>query len=564
MPRGAALLALRDWERVLGKLQASGGAADAASVLLPLLRVLARGPAAAAEAGMLLLRGRSRSIWQTALRAAPPHAVELAPQNIRLADESDPADSVVWGPAGHIAASPRRWVRLLGLTSGGWPRSGTEDAILPDHVVPARQLDPDPVTEADRRCFAVIVGSATGGLVLSRSRRNAQGNRSGQSPLLAAGQKTRALARARVPEHAFSESDRLMARQSEAAEGDGAQSALRCWRSWHVSALTPHDGQFGGKHPGIARALARTQSPTSLQLLLRGPLGYVWKYALGWWAPTEPERPLTIAPEAFGKLVHELLRRAVDALEPSPGFALAGPEEVEAAVQAAAAIVREEWPLEQPVPPRLLWSNTVAHAGRIAVTALTFGKTTEADTQSWTEVPFGQAELKGAGRALPWDPKLVVAGPGTQIRIQGTIDRLDLRRAKQAVRVTDYKTGACPPNADRIIIRGGAELQRSLYALACRQLLPDCAHIAARLLYLSDAPRDFRLHDLDSALAQISEFVACACDFLERGVAPPGLDTDVAHNDLRLAMPASPAYHRRKRAAFAQSAGRLAKFWDAP
>ena len=154
--------------------------------------------------------------------------------------------------------------------------------------------------------------------------------------------------------------------------------------------------------------------------------------------------------------------------------------------------------------------------------------------------------------------------PGTDIHIQGTIDRLDLRRTSKAVRVTDYKTGACPPNPERIVIRGGAELQRSLYALACRQLLPDCSYIAARLLYLSDAPRDFRLTGLDGALAQISEFLACACDFLERGVALPGQDADTPHNDLRLAMPASPAYYRRKRSAFAQSAGRLAKFWDAP
>jgi hypothetical protein len=102
------------------------------------------------------------------LRAAPPHAIELTLQNIRLADENDAADSVVWGPATHLAASPRRWVRLLGLTSGGWPRSAIEDAILPDHVIPAQQLDPDPVAEADRRCFSVIAGSATRGAGATR------------------------------------------------------------------------------------------------------------------------------------------------------------------------------------------------------------------------------------------------------------------------------------------------------------------------------------------------------------------------------------------------------------
>jgi hypothetical protein len=42
-----------------------------------------------------------------------------------------------------------------------------------------------------------------------------------------------------------------------------------------------------------------------------------------------------------------------------------------------------------------------------------------------------------------------------------------------AVRVTDYKTGTPPKNAARIVIGGGAELQRALYALACRQLLDE-------------------------------------------------------------------------------------------
>jgi hypothetical protein len=564
VPRGASLVGLADWERVFRGLQINGRPADVATVLLPLFDLLAKGPAAAGQAGGELLRGRSKVIWEAAVRAAPVHAIELTLQSLRLADDNDPADSVVWAPAAHLASSPRSWIRLLGLTSGGWPRGGVEDAILPDHVIPRKQFDPDPVTEADRRAFLIIAGSAGGELVLSRSRRNAQGSRLGHSPLLPTTQKSRVLARARIPEHAFSESDRLMVRPSEAAGLSRIKSASQCWRNWHMSTLTRHDGQFDRGHPCIARALSRTQSPTSLQLLLRGPLGFIWKYALGWSAPAEPERPLSITPETFGKLVHELLRRAVDALEPSPGFACAAPEQIETAVQAAAEIVEQEWPLQQPVPPLLLWTNTVAHAGRIATTALTFGKTTEADTRSWTEVPFGDPDLQSSVRPLPWDPALAVAIPGTGIRIRGMIDRLDLRYAKNAVRVTDYKTGAYPPRAEDIVIRGGAELQRSLYALACRKLLPDCTHIAARLLYLSDTPRDVRLMDLDAALGQISEFVSCACDFLARGIAPSGPDADVAENDLRLAMPASPAYQRRKRSALAQSAARLAKFWDAP
>jgi hypothetical protein len=64
-----------------------------------------------------------------------------------------------------------------------------------------------------------------------------------------------ALSRARVPEHAFSEADRLMARPSEAAEVKQIESAALCWRHWHVEDLTPHDGQFSASHPVVTRAI---------------------------------------------------------------------------------------------------------------------------------------------------------------------------------------------------------------------------------------------------------------------------------------------------------------------
>ena len=370
-----------------------------------------------------------------------------------------------------------------------------------DHLVSARELDPDPVPEADRRNYAVINASAGAELALSRNRRSPQGSRVGPSPLLPQDRAERALSRARIPEHAFSEADRLMARPAEAAGVRYIASASQCWRNWHSESFTAHDGRYSADHTVITCALARTQSATSLQLLLRGPLGFVWKYALGWRAPEDLQQPLTITPEDFGKLVHELLRRTVDALEPTPGFGAATREEIESAMAAAAQTVRESWPLERPVPPRLLWSNTVDHGARMAIAALS-EEITQTDTRSWTEVPFGNVNLAAAGRELPWDATIPVNIPNTDIRIQGAIDRLDLRIASHAVRVTDYKTGKPPQAPERIVIGGGAELQRSLYALACRQLLPDIRHIMARLAYLSDPPLMVRLDDLDGALAK--------------------------------------------------------------
>jgi hypothetical protein len=562
LPRGATLLTLEDWQRALNRMRVEGDGPAVGSILLPLLGLLAKGPDAAGEAAAATLRGKSARIWEAATRTAPAHAIELTLQNIRLADEGDAADSVVWGPATHLAACPRPWMRLLGMTGRAWPRRGAEDPILPDHLIAAKELDPDPIPEADRRCFAVLTAAARAGLVLSRSRRSAQGHRLGRSPLLPHGRPERALSRARIPEHAFSEADRLMARPEEAASVDQMMSASQCWRNWHVAHLTAHDGQFQADHPVVARALQRTQSATSLRLLLRGPLGFVWKYALGWYAPEERDQPLSISPEEFGKLVHELLRCAVDMLEPTPGFGRASAGEIEAAMRRAADRLRDDWPLQRPVPPGVLWSNTVAFGARLAIAALQTGETREADTQSWTEVPFGEARLLDRRPDVPWDASIPIIVPGTEVRIQGVIDRLDLRRDAGAVRVTDYKTGKTPQRPEEIVIAGGAELQRALYALASRQLIPDCPKIIARLAYL-DPPQIFPLADLNSALSRISRFVGVACALLSRGIALPGPDEDANANDLRLALPASPAYTRRKAAKLAEAGRDIRRYWDA-
>jgi hypothetical protein len=164
LPRGATLLTLGDWQRACEGMVVDGQPFDAKAILLPWLATLENGPDAARNAAAATLEGRTRRIWDAATRAAPAHAIELTLQNIRLPAETDAGDSVVWGPAAHLASSPRTRVRLLGLTSRSWPRRGGEDPILPDHLVPARDLDPDPVPEADRRnCGDQCVGGRGAG-----------------------------------------------------------------------------------------------------------------------------------------------------------------------------------------------------------------------------------------------------------------------------------------------------------------------------------------------------------------------------------------------------------------
>jgi hypothetical protein len=133
------------------------------------------------------------------LRRAPAEALEYSLQELRVPDGRDPGVSAVWCPASHLAGAPRPWVWVIGMTSRAWPRAQTEDPILPDHILAQRTLDPDPISERDRRAFAVIMRGASGGSILSRSRRDAQGKPLAPSPLLRPFGTAQVLQRDRIP-----------------------------------------------------------------------------------------------------------------------------------------------------------------------------------------------------------------------------------------------------------------------------------------------------------------------------------------------------------------------------
>lgn len=562
VPRGVSLGSSAEWRRALDAIVVEGE--DWRQTALALIALLENGTAAANEAASSFLRGRSRRFWDEAIRAAPIGAVEFSLRTIRINDENDAADSVVWCHAAHLAAAPRPHVRLIGLTSRSWPRRFGEDPILPDHIVQAAELDPDPPAEADLRAFRAIIASATRSIVLSRHRRSAQGSRVTASPLfVSAGQTEQALAAGRIPDHALTEADRLAARLPEAIIAPSVAPAVSCWRNWHLATATAHDGVVSASHPALRRAIDQLQSATSLNRLLRDPIGFLWRYALHWQPLSEIEQPLVLPPQEFGRLVHELLRRTVDTLEPRPGFIVARPDEIEAALSAAVVDVTARWPLERPVPPHVLWINTVRQAAEMSLAGLTLESFTEAGTQSWTEVPFGQAEPpEPETRSLPWDPCTPVVIPGVELHIRGSIDRVDLRAGAVAVRVTDYKTGDRVSSPDTLIIGGGTELQRVLYAIASQQLLPGCSAIRSRLIYLKGSPAIVPLVRLEPAIELVVKFVQAACAAIAAGKAVPGIGAESEDNDLRFALPASPGYFRRKGLNFRAANRELTRFWS--
>jgi hypothetical protein len=212
LPPDAPLTVIERWERLFKQASAEDwpDGVDRSGSVLDILRLLANGPSGAEEAGEKLLTGIARSLWRRALDEGPAEALPVTLTRLRSDDGLEPASNVIFGSAMALASAPRAYVRLLALNAGRWPRQISEDRLIPDHVIPSEKLDPLPISDADRRDFQTIIAAAKA-VAISYSRRDVEGRLLGRSPLIA-DLKENYLGRARIPEHAASESDRLLAR----------------------------------------------------------------------------------------------------------------------------------------------------------------------------------------------------------------------------------------------------------------------------------------------------------------------------------------------------------------
>ncbi|MDE0387626.1 MAG: PD-(D/E)XK nuclease family protein [Rhodospirillales bacterium] len=564
LPEEAPLSSAEAWTRAIDGVGAADwpDGTDHGPALTAIVGLLSTGIEAAEEAGETLLHGQVSAIWRKALAAGPAASLDLTLETLKLDDGLDACVSVCWMPASALAASPRRFVRLLGLNSARWPRAMAEDRLLSDHIVPTAELDPLPVAAADRRDFATILATTESEIVLSRARRDEEGRLLGRSTLLLQVQADETyLPRNRVPAHAFSETDRLMARPAEFRRLPQARAAAGCWFDWLRPEITPHDGAVRQDHPLIRAILERTQSASSLRMLLRNPLGFVWHYGLGWRAPESGEDPLTLDALAMGNLVHQTLDGALRTLEADGGVAHASDQRITAAVSEAATEVAGDWESERAVPPPVIWHRTLDEVRALGSRALAFRGGDPAGARAYGEVPFGGAKPKSDG-AIPWDPEAPVAIPDTNFRIRGYIDRLDISADGRHALVRDYKTGKAPKND--IVLDGGRELQRCLYAFAVKAMLGDGVVIAASLLYPRDE-RDLRLDDPDAVLGTLTGHLQAARANLASGGAVMGEDTGNAYDELAFALPANAGaiYRPRKDAAAVARLGDAAQVWDA-
>jgi hypothetical protein len=571
LPEGAPLLDTARWRRTIGALTAESfsDCRDHRPALLEIIGIIGKGLNAAPEIGEGLFDGRTLAIWHKALTEGPPAALDVTLTGLRVDDGLEPEAAIAWAPASAIAAVPRPFTWLVGLTSRSWPRRASEDPLLPDHIIEPMRIDPLPVHQADRRDFRSICDLTVSELVCSRARRDSGGRLNGVSPLYPRSVQEAYLAQSREPENAASASDRLLARPAEFALLPVGRSALGAWIDWHRKAITAHDGLVRSDHTLLLRALNRRQSASSLVKLLRDPLGYLWTYGFGWSQPEETDEPLTLDALGFGNLLHEVLQEAVTLLEATrpKGLASASEEEIRQAIGNARNSVAARWAETLPVPPPIIWQRKCAEAADLAETALLHRDDPLPDQRSWAEISFGadrrnETLNEETRSALPWDPMLPVNIPGTDIQIGGSIDRLDLAGDRRRARVTDYKSGRLrgrPPQ-----LKGGSELQRCLYAYAVKALVAEGPEVAAQLLYPRRDGQGLLLENPETTLAKLTTYLIAATVSFRAGNALPGPDADDAWYDLAFALPggAKESYLATMKPLVTERLGAIAPLWD--
>lgn len=445
--------------------------------------------------GREVLRDTARDIWVSALQEAPPMMLEATLRQASTEDRSEPTTSVVVCSAEQLTGSPRPYVYLLGLNAGVWPRKSGLDPLLPHDFAPGSPTR----TEQDENDFGIILRTAHT-VVLSSNRRNNDGQVLTGSPLLDEFPDPSEHAVLPTQAHAVSEYDRRFLTPSETQRDGLINQAERAWKNWQSPRLTEHDGIVQRGSERLLASTKRRHSATSLSLLIRDPLVFLWRYALG---ASEPEwvEPLMMSPQDFGTLVHQVLEESVRELEAAEGFAQASEERIQEVITNAIDGVRSAWPSP---PPKLLFERVLHEAEQFALVTLTWPIERFPGQTSETERLFGRTET--------------VLIPGTDLRIQGVIDRLDRSGDGTQVRVIDYKTGGSKP---RDSVEDGAELQRVLYRFAVRALQPDATDIRA-YLFNPRFPNFVPLASETEAEQQVVAAINAGLSLLERGTAVPG------------------------------------------
>jgi ATP-dependent helicase/nuclease subunit B len=245
-------------------------------------------------------------------------------------------------------------------------------------------------------------------------------------------------------------------------------------RARESAAFTAYDGDLGGLD--IPSPLARTISPSALELWAGCPYAYFVRHVLGVQPIEQPDVALQITPLDLGTLVHDALdrfhRRVIAGELPQPGpggwgaqHAAAVDDELRAAGERMAAAGRVGRPA--------MWASSQAdlasqvHRWLVSDSARLVER---GATVIASESRFGQSWHPDSA------PPVALALPdGRTVQLAGTIDRVD-RGADGTLFVVDHKTGSTRSydgigEADPMA--GGSKLQLPVYAAAALMMIPD-------------------------------------------------------------------------------------------
>ena len=332
-------------------------------------------------------------------------------------------------------------------------------------------------------------------VVLSRARRDSDGRLLGRSPLLAGHGDETYLRRNAMPAHAFSETDRLMARPQEFAADPQAVSAQGCWRDWRRAEITPHDGLVRADHPLVLAILGRTQSASSLRRLLRNPLGFVWVYAFGWREPQSSAEPLVL--DALGDR-----RSRPHGSRPR----LARPRSRRRARRRRRGDrSKRRWSAPRKPSPligkasvrfrrRVIWRRTLDDARVMAGRALTYGDDVLPGARAYGEVPFGGSEPKSDAQT-PWDASAPVDDSRHRLqhrRLHRPARHLGRRQARARARLQDRPAAARrhPAGRRHASFSAASTPSRSRRCSATTsRSAPRCSTRASRSISSSTIPR---------------------------------------------------------------------------
>ncbi|MBA8801287.1 hypothetical protein FHW77_005042 [Agrobacterium sp. RC10-4-1] len=117
LPSDAPLSTTSAWNRLLSRLKPDSwpDGLDHVPTLRTAVDLLIKGPDVALEIGEAFLKGRSLAIWRKALMAGPAASIDSTLEALKQDDGLEACVRVAWMPASALAASPRRFVRLIGL-----------------------------------------------------------------------------------------------------------------------------------------------------------------------------------------------------------------------------------------------------------------------------------------------------------------------------------------------------------------------------------------------------------------------------------------------------------------